>query len=71
MLQRMDRNGDGRLAKDELPPQMEGRFPAADKNSDGYLDADELSSMPGRRPGGAPEVNLPGGQRALGGGAGQ
>jgi multidrug resistance efflux pump len=71
MLQRMDRNGDGRLARDEVPPQMEGRFPTVDKNADGFLDADELSSMPmgNRRPGG--EGALPGGQRAIGGGAGQ
>ena len=70
MLQRMDRNGDGRLAKEEIPPQLEGRFPTADKNADGFLDADELSSMPaGQRPGGPGGV--PGEQRAIGGGAGQ
>ena len=71
MLQRMDKNGDGRLDKDELPPQMADRFGAADKNTDGFLDADEISNMPrggGRRPseaGGAPA-----GAGAVGGGAG-
>jgi hypothetical protein len=68
MLERMDKNGDGRLSPDEVPPQMAERFATGDKNGDGFLDADEISALPRRAPGGGG----PGGQaRELGGGAGQ
>lgn len=68
MLERMDKNGDGRLSPDELPPPMADRFASSDKNGDGFLDADEIAAMPRRGSGAGGQ----GGQgRELGGGAGQ
>jgi hypothetical protein len=46
MLERMDANGDGKLSKDELPPQLAERmFERADTNKDGMLDKTELEAM--------------------------
>jgi RND family efflux transporter MFP subunit len=70
MLQNFDRNGDGRLSQDEVPPQMASRFATGDKNGDGFLDADEISALPRRGPGGG----RPGGpvrDGAFGGGSGE
>lgn len=66
LLQNFDKNSDGRLSQDELPPQMAGRFASGDKNGDGFLDADEISALPrGPRRGG------PGRDSAVGGGSGE
>lgn len=66
LLQNFDKNSDGRLSQDELPPQMAGRFASGDKNGDGFLDADEISALPrGPRRGG------PGRDAAVGGGSGE
>ena len=40
-----DKNGDGKLSKDELPERMQGIFDRADANHDGVLTADELRAM--------------------------
>jgi hypothetical protein len=46
MLERMDANGDGKLSKDEVPPQLAERmFERADTNKDGMLDKAELEAM--------------------------
>lgn len=46
MLERMDANGDGKLSKDEVPPQLAERmFDNADTNKDGFLDKAELEAM--------------------------
>jgi len=68
MLERMDANGDGKLSKDEVPPQLAERmFERADTNKDGFLDKAELEAMakagPQRGQGGQ------GGQRGGQGGA--
>ncbi len=73
MLQSFDRNGDGRLSQDEVPPQMASRFATGDKNGDGFLDADEISNMPRRGPSGG-GGGRPGGQGrdgGIGGGSGE
>ena len=45
-LKRFDRNGDGKLSKDELPARMADRMlQRADTNGDGMIDADELKRM--------------------------
>ena len=54
-LRRLDKNGDGRLSKEELPNQIQRRFETLDSNADGYLDQKELEAMAsraarGRRP---------------------
>jgi Ca2+-binding EF-hand superfamily protein len=42
MIERFDRNGDGRLEVSELPPHMQERLAAADTNHDGVLSPEEL-----------------------------
>ncbi len=39
-----DRNGDGILSADELPPQARGMLQGADRNGDGNIDAGELQA---------------------------
>jgi Ca2+-binding EF-hand superfamily protein len=39
---RMDRNGDGKISKDEAPDRMRENFARFDKDSDGFLTAEEL-----------------------------
>ena len=45
MTERMmanDRNGDGKISADEVPPQMQGMLRGADQNNDGAIDASEI-----------------------------
>ncbi len=43
----LDKDGDGRLSKSEVPEPMRAQFTTADKNSDGYIDRQEwLAAMP-------------------------
>jgi Ca2+-binding EF-hand superfamily protein len=39
---RFDKNGDGKLAQDELPPFLQNRFDKLDANADGFVDQEEL-----------------------------
>jgi len=43
-LMQNDKNGDGKLSKDELPERMQAMFGNLDKNSDGFLDKAELEA---------------------------
>lgn len=38
----LDKNGDGKLAQDELPPFLQNRFDKLDGNADGFVDQQEL-----------------------------
>ncbi len=40
-----DKNGDGKLAKDEVGERFQGLFTRLDTNSDGFLDKAELAAM--------------------------
>ena len=40
-----DKNGDGKLSKDELPERMQGMFERGDTNKDGFLTPDEIRVM--------------------------
>jgi Ca2+-binding EF-hand superfamily protein len=40
-----DKNGDGKLTRDEVPERMQGIFERGDTNHDGILTADELRAM--------------------------
>jgi len=72
VLQRLDKNGDGRLQKDELrelPEQWRSPLEAADKNSDGSIDRGELAAAiaqlgAGGRPDGPQANGRPEGPRA-------
>jgi hypothetical protein len=43
-----DRDGDGQISKAEAPPQMQRNFSRHDTNGDGFIDADEQLTLPGR-----------------------
>ncbi|OAI41622.1 hypothetical protein AYO40_02915 [Planctomycetaceae bacterium SCGC AG-212-D15] len=45
VIKRFDKNGDGVLQKDELPPGLARAFERFDKNNDGKLDRAELTEM--------------------------
>jgi Ca2+-binding EF-hand superfamily protein len=44
-IQQFDKNGDGKLEKDELPPRLQERFDELDTNHDGVLDESELKAI--------------------------
>src|SRR5437899_9027126 len=44
-IKRFDKNGDGYLTKDELPPRLAAVFDRVDANSDGKLDKKEVAAL--------------------------
>jgi len=71
-----DRNGDGKLSKDELPERYQGLFTRADTNKDGFLTPQELRQSaaaqtlppdPGRGGEGEREGERGGGREGRGG----
>lgn len=65
-----DKNGDGKLSKDEASERLKGAFDEIDTNKDGQIDADELKARMtsamrrGPRPGGdRPDRRGPRGRR--------
>ena len=42
LLMRGDKNNDGKLSSEEIPPQIKDRFGSIDLNKDGLIDQDEL-----------------------------
>lgn len=65
ILSRLDKNGDGKISKDEAPERMKENFDRLDANKDGNIDAEEFARSAaafGGRPGGAPPgAPVPGG----------
>ncbi|HET6425085.1 MAG TPA: EF-hand domain-containing protein [Planctomycetaceae bacterium] len=57
----LDKNGDGKLSKDEAPERMKDAFGRMDKDGDGFLTAEELRDAAGRFPG-RPGANRPDGE---------
>ncbi len=79
MIQRMDKDSDGKLSADELPEQLRARFASADTNGDGFYDAAEITAAfaamggggggrPGGGGGGGERGGRPGGGPPGGGG---
>jgi hypothetical protein len=52
MLERADRDGDGRINREEAPPRMAERFHAMDADQDGFVDAKEMAAFMVRLRGG-------------------
>ncbi|HID74679.1 MAG TPA: hypothetical protein EYP56_01635, partial [Planctomycetaceae bacterium] len=49
-LKQADRDGDGKISKEEAPEPLKQRFDRLDKDGNGLLDADELKqAFQGRR----------------------
>src|SRR5438270_10154997 len=44
-LMRYDKNGDGKITKDELPERMHYLIELGDTNKDGALDRDEIKAL--------------------------
>ena len=44
-LMQFDKNGDGKLAKDELPERLQALFEKGDLNKDGFLDKEEIVKL--------------------------
>ena len=42
LVERLDKNDDGKLNVDEVPERHRGRFGKTDTNDDGYVDSKEL-----------------------------
>jgi len=49
IINRFDKDGDGKLSREELPERMQRRFDRLDANADGYIDKDELAQVFQRR----------------------
>lgn len=73
MLQRLDANSDGKLARDELPERIRPAFERIDANGDGSVDQEEFNRfaqsmrerLPGAQPG-APGAGRPRPEFAIG-----
>lgn len=44
-MMQFDRNGDGKLSADELPPQAQGMLRGADQNGDGFIEPGEMQAV--------------------------
>lgn len=45
LFNRLDKNGDGKLSKDEAPDRLKDNFDRVDKNKDGFVDKAELREL--------------------------
>lgn len=51
-LEKADKNGDGKISRDEAPQQVQGAFDRLDSNGDGAIDKSELGKTMAAGPGG-------------------
>ena len=68
LLERQDKNGDGKLSGDEIPERMRENLARVDTNNDKVVDRAELEKMAERFQGGGGPGGGPGGRRGEGGG---
>ena len=61
-----DKNGDGKISKDELPERMQGMFDRADADKDGFLSKDEITKMAAARMLSGPQGDPEGGREGRG-----
>jgi Ca2+-binding EF-hand superfamily protein len=65
-IKSLDKNGDGKISKEEAEGPLKERFDRIDTNGDGFLDQTELQQVRERmrqmRPEGRPEARRPGGE---------
>jgi len=59
MFKQLDKNGDGKLSKDEAPERMREHFDRVDANKDGLVEQSELQAMHQRMGGQRPEGQAP------------
>ena len=74
MLERIfenDKDGDGKIAKDEASERMQSRFETADTDKDGFLTKDEVKAMFGQGPRGGDGGGFAGGRGGMQGRGGQ
>ena len=45
MIQRLDKDGDGKISRDEAPERMAEHFDKLDKDGDGFITAEEMQAM--------------------------
>ncbi len=72
----LDRDGDGKVSREEAPEPMRPFFDRLDENKDGFIDAAEVAKMRslmgrGGRPGGGPSGGGPPGGGPPGGRSGE
>ena len=64
-LTRLDKNGDGKISKDEAPERMKESFDRLDANKNGFIEAEEFArtagALGGRQAGAPPGTPAPGG----------
>jgi Ca2+-binding EF-hand superfamily protein len=68
-MMQMDKDGDGKLSKEELPDRLQSMLARGDRNEDSVLDKDEISAIARERSGGG-RPGEPGGEGAGPGGPG-
>lgn len=67
MFGRFDKDGDGKISKEEAPAEMWERLSKADDNADGLISKEELQKAYENMPGGGGRPPRPEGDRPPGG----
>ncbi|MFC1806182.1 hypothetical protein ACFL09_04290 [Planctomycetota bacterium] len=60
LVGRLDKDGDGKISRDEFPAEHLDKFDRMDRNKDGFIDADESPKPRGGKPGAGGRADLMG-----------